>query len=397
MRRGLTFTLVLMLAAVMLVAGPSAAAEKKDKPARGVTVAMLYPGIVIGPDEKVRVDLKVRNFGRSNETMLLEVAEKPEGWRAAIKNYGNEITGIFISEDDERSLTFTAEPEEGSPKAGVYRFVVKARAADGALKQTTGLTVTVKAKKKADKEITLSTSYPVLRGPTDAKFEFSLDINNDADEDKLMNLSAVGPKGWEISFKPAYEQKQISSLKIKAGQSRSVGVEVTPPYKAEVGEYPIKVRVQTDTAKAEVDLKVALTGTYEIKTGTASGLLSLSTQAGKAANVSFYVRNDGSALQRKVEFMSFKPENWKVEFKPKTIDNLPPGELKQVEMIITPAAEAVVGDYSVGLIAQGEKARSNVEFRVTVKASAAWGWIGIAIIVLVMGGLVLTFRRLGRR
>jgi hypothetical protein len=34
--------------------------------------------------------------------------------------------------------------------------------------------------------------------------------------------------------------------------------------------------------------------------------------------------------------MSFKPENWKVEFKPEKIDQIEPNGLKQVEMIVTP-------------------------------------------------------------
>ena len=41
--------------------------------------------------------------------------------------------------------------------------------------------------------------------------------------------------------------------------------------------------------------------------------------------------------------------------------------------------------------------RSAVEFRVTVKASSLFGWIGIALIVLVIAGLGLLFRWLGRR
>jgi len=35
--------------------------------------------------------------------------------------------------------------------------------------------------------------------------------------------------------------------------------------------------------------------------------------------------------------------------------------------------------------------------RVTVRASTAWGWIGIGIIVLVIVGLVVLFVGLGRR
>jgi uncharacterized membrane protein len=134
-----------------------------------------------------------------------------------------------------------------------------------------------------------------------------------------------------------------------------------------------------------------------LEAATPSGLLSLEAGQGNPANLSFYVKNTGSAANHDVQFMSFKPENWKIEFNPERIDILEPGDLKQIEATITPYDEALVGDYSVAVEIQGEKASKSLEFRVTVKASAAWGWIGIGIIVIVIVGLTGLFRWLGRR
>jgi uncharacterized membrane protein len=155
--------------------------------------------------------------------------------------------------------------------------------------------------------------------------------------------------------------------------------------------------VTAGNATADIDLQVVLTGTYKLEAGTPDGLLSLNASPGKTANMSVYIKNTGSAPNQNISFMSFKPENWKVEFVPENIDMLEPGDLKQVEVKITPADKALVGDYSVGVQVQGEKASKTLEFRTTVKASAAWGWIGIAIIVVVIGGLTALFRKLGRR
>jgi uncharacterized membrane protein len=166
---------------------------------------------------------------------------------------------------------------------------------------------------------------------------------------------------------------------------------------AEAGEYPLTVRVSSGDAKGEVELQVVLTGTYKLDAGTPSGLLSLDARQGKSANMSVYVKNTGSATNQDIKFMSFKPENWKVEFKPEKIAALEPGDLKQVEVTITPYEEALVGDYSVALDIQGEKASKTLEFRVSVRASTAWGWIGIGIIVGVIAGLIALFRWLGRR
>ncbi|MFC1815147.1 NEW3 domain-containing protein, partial [Thermodesulfobacteriota bacterium] len=188
-----------------------------------------------------------------------------------------------------------------------------------------------------------------------------------------------------------------SSLRIKANQSETVAIAVKPPWNAQAGEYPITVKVSSSEAKGEAQLKAIITGTYAFEVGTPSDLLSLDARQGKPSNVSFYIRNTGSAKNNGIKFMSFNPENWKVTFNPEKIAAIEPGELKQVEVTMTPNEEALVGDYSVNVKVDGEKVSKNLEFRVTVKASAAWAWIGIGIIVVVIGGLIGLFRWLGRR
>ena len=85
-------------------------------------------------------------------------------------------------------------------------------------------------------------------------------------------------------------------------------------------------------------------GTHKIEVGR---YLSLTAMTGKPANISFYVKNTGSAPQNNIKLLSFKPENWKVEFKPEKLDKLAPDELKQIELVVTPGDQALVGDYSV--------------------------------------------------
>jgi uncharacterized membrane protein len=245
--------------------------------------------------------------------------------------------------------------------------------------------------------VKLTTSYPVIRGPSDAAFEFSVEVDSRVDKEAIFDLFAQGPKGWDINFKPAYETKYISSIRLKANQSQNLAVEVKPAPNSPAGEYPVSLRVSSGDAKGEANLTVILTGTYALEAGTTSGLLSLEARQGMPANISFYVKNTGSAVNHDIKFMTFKPENWKVEFKPERIDLIEPNGLKQVEMIITPYEEALVGDYSVGVKVDGEKAGKTLEFRTSVKASGAWGWIGIGIIMAVIAGLFGLFRTLGRR
>jgi len=394
--------LIISLAMVTLViisVSSSAEAQKEKLPARAISMAAEYPGVEISKDEDVSLDIIFHNKGRNDEDVEVWIAEKPKGWQARIKTYRFTVTGVHVPSDEDKTLTFQADPEEGL-KPGDYQFRINARTRDGKFRMSQTVSVKVTAdegKSKEPKGVKLTTSYPVIRGPSDATFEFSLEVDSKLDEDAVFDLLAQGPQGWDINFKPAYETKYISSLRIKSKQSTSVAVEVKPAMGAEAGEFPINVRVSSGDANAESKLTVILTGTYGLEVGTPSGLLSLQARGGRPANMSFYVKNTGSAANHDIKFMSFKPENWKVEFKPEKLDVIGPGELQQVEVIITPYEDALVGDYSVGVNVEGEKAAKTIEFRTTVKASAAWGWIGIGIIVVVIGGLFGLFRWLGRR
>jgi uncharacterized membrane protein len=373
-------------------------AKRDNRPDRGIGVYTEYSGVVIPIGESVRMDLTVENKGKQDEVVSLKLATVPKGWKASLKGGSFTVTGVAVPEGKTRNLAFTAEPDKGLA-AGTYDFLIEGVTTDGKLKATHAIAVTTRDRSRMGaEEIQITTSYPVLRGQTDATFEFSLDVANKSESDRTVNLAAQAPEKWEVNFKPGYEQKQISSLRIRGSGNQTVAVSVTPPKDTTAGEYPVLVRITSGEAKAEAKLMVVLTGIYKLDAATPSGILSVEAVTGKPTTVSLLVKNTGSAVNRNVNLSSFKPENWKVEFKPEKLEALEPGQLKQIEATVTPAATALVGDYSVGLMVDGEKSSSKtVEMRVTVKAPTAWGWIGVGLIAVVIGGMGGLFAWLGRR
>jgi len=389
------------LVTALIVVAPAIAAEqaqKDDRPARGIGLYSEYSGVVVPLGETVRMELTVEAKGKQDEVVNLKLVSVPKGWKAALKGGSFTVTGVAVPSGKTRTLTFSAEPEKGVG-LGTYDFKLEGVSADGQEKADYTIVVTTRERSRLGTEdLQVTTSYPVLRGQTDATFEFSLDVANKSDADRNFNLAAQAPEKWEVNFKPGYESKQISSLRIKGGSSQTVAVSVTPPKDATAGEYPIVVRITGGESQAEAKLQVVLTGIYKLDAATTSGLLSVDAVTGKPTTTAFVVKNTGSAVNKTITLNAFKPENWKVEFKPEKIEGLEPGQLKQVEATITPAATALVGDYSVGLSADGEKGSSkSLELRVNVKAPTAWGWIGVGLIALVIGGMGGLFAWLGRR
>ncbi len=400
--RGRTFFSILLITVILCLVLPSyifaqEEKEKKDlRPERGIVVFTEYSGVTVPKGETVRMDLTLENKGRKDETIDVKISTIPKGWKAILKGGSYLVSGMFVSNGKLRSLALSLEPDK-TVGPGTYDFQFDAQTEDGKFASTHKLAVTVQERTPGMDDIQITTSYPVLRGQTDAKFEFSLEVLNKIETDRTFNLTAIGPEKWEINFKPSYETKQISSLRIKGGQSQNVAVEVSSPREAQAGEYPILVRISSGEKKAEAKLMVILTGIYKLDAGTPTGILSLEAVAGKTANFSLFVKNTGSAVNRNITFSSFKPENWDVTFKPEKIDALEPNALKQIEVTVKPASQALVGDYSVGCMINGEKSDKTIEMRITVKASTAWGWIGVGIIIFVIAGLSVLFIRLGRR
>jgi len=111
------------------------------------------------------------------------------------------------------------------------------------------------------------------------------------------------------------------------------------------------------------------------------------------------VSNDGSAMLERVTFSSNKPTGWVVTFEPSSVSQVSPDTPAQVTVNVKPAADAIPGDYSVKIYVSAEPraTTANIEFRVTVLGSTAWGFVGLLIILVVVAGLVFIFWRLGRR
>ena len=371
--------------------------EKKDtRPERGIAVYPEYSGVTVSRGETVRMDLTLENKGRNDETIDVKVSMIPKGWKASLKGASYIVSGMFVPNGKSRTLAMSLEPDK-TVELGTYVFQIDGQTSDGKLTSTHKMAVTVQEKMPGVGDLQATTSYPILRGQTDATFEFSVEVANKLERDRTVNLSATAPEKWEINFKPSYETKLISSFVVKGGQNQTVAVQVNPPKDASPGGYPILVRVSSGEKQVEVKLTVILTGIYKLDAGTPTGVLSLEAFPGKVANFSVFVKNTGSAVNRNINFSSFKPENWEVTFKPEKVDALEPNALKQVEVTVKPAPQALVGDYSVGVLINGEKSDKTIEMRVTVKASTAWGWIGIGIIILVIAGLSAMFIWLGRR
>ena len=76
---------------------------------------------------------------------------------------------------------------------------------------------------------------------------------------------------------------------------------------------------------------------------------------------------------------------------------MPVNEDVKVSALITPAAQAISGDYVVSMRASGDGISESANYRVSVLTSTLWGVTGLGVIGVALLVLVGAVGRFGRR
>jgi uncharacterized membrane protein len=122
----------------------------------------------------------------------------------------------------------------------------------------------------------------------------------------------------------------------------------------------------------------------------------MNATAGSTSDLTLTLSNTGTADVAAAAMTATAPSGWKVTFDPATVD-VPAGQQVQVIAHVAPSSDAIAGDYQATFKATAPVATASTDIRVTIETSLLWGLIGILLIGAVLIGLLLTFRRFGRR
>lgn len=369
-------------AALAAVGAPSAAQI-------GISITTPYPAVAVEAGETATFDLQVTAGGR--ERVDLAVTQKPKGWDATLRGGGFVIDGVFTDPDQAPQAQLEVDvPAEA--KGGTYRVVVAASSSAG----SDSLELDLRVAKTATGSLELTSQFPSLQGPSDATFTFDLEVTNNNPQETTFSLEALGPEGWQVTARPA-GQEQASTLIVAGGQTGSLTVTADPPDDVVANTYPIQVGVSGGGRDAATELQVEITGNFAMTVTTPDERLNVDVVADRTTNIALLVVNDGTAPLVGVELAATPPTDWNVEFTPPVIDQIAPGASAQAVASITPAGNAVAGDYVVTIDARIPETTSQMELRTTVKTSGFWGFVGILLIAGALVGLSWVFRRYGRR
>jgi uncharacterized membrane protein len=355
--------------------------------ADGVTLYTPYTKISGPPGESVNYTIDVHNKGDATKNVDIYLSGLPKSWDYELKSGGWNIKQLSILPGEKKSLSLKVEIPYRVNK-GNYLFRVIARNY-----YTLPLVVNISEQGTFKTEFTCEQVN--MEGHAKSTFTFSTKLKNRTGNKQLYSLRANAPRGWTVTFKPNY--KQATSVEIEANNSKDINIEIKPPQNIAAGTYKIPVGAVTTTTSAQLELEVVITGSYDLELTTPVGLLSTSITAGNDKRIELLLKNTGSAELRDIILRVSKPKNWDVSFNPDTVSRLEAGKTTLVYATIKADNRAIPGDYVTNISAQTPEASSKIAFRVSVKTPILWGWLGLLIIIAVIGGVYYFFRKYGRR
>lgn len=361
--------------------------------AGGLEMSTNYPGMTAKAGDDLTYSLDFSNTSGAGASVSLSVTDIPEGWSGYFTGAGNTISRVYVRPGDNASLaTFNLQIPDDAQE-GTY--TVTLNAAGGSMSSSLELELVLDEEEIGEGGLT--TQYAQQEGSADTSFTFTTTLTNNSATEQTYSLSANAPSGWMVSFKPSGESTQVAAVTVDPRGSQALNVTVTPPVGIAAGDYTIPISAISSTENLSSELTVVITGSYELDLSTPSGCLSFDASANKESAVTLSLINNGNVDLQNINLTSSAPTNWTVTFSESTIDVLEAGATKEVTAYITPAKDAMSGDYVTVLTASNSETSDTAEFRVSVKTDTIWGVVGILIIVAALCGLGYVFRKYGRR
>jgi len=293
MRRNRVILVVIVL--LLLVAGVQtpALAQKASKQldsSQSLTVFTRYPAQMAEAGEPVTLPLTLRDSEMPAQVVRLDVKNAPDGWTTTFKGSGRIVEAVYVTPDDDASVDLRLEPpKDVSP--GTYRFVVIARGERDEAKLPIELTV----KEKLPSQLSFDVDLPTLKGTPTTTFRYNARLKNEGDQDLSVNLETDAPEGFQVSAK--LSGQEVTSLPLKANESKRLSIEVKPPHQAPAGQYPITVLAQGSDIQANLSLTAEVTGQPELTVTAPDGRLSGQAYVGKETSASFQIPQNGDRVR----------------------------------------------------------------------------------------------------
>jgi uncharacterized membrane protein len=353
----------------------------------GTKVYCDTPGQLALGGDTVTFPVVIQNYD-GDHTYALS-ASNYAGWTTHFEYNGKTINQIYVAENDRKTVDLVVETSYSSP---INTYAITANADSYSL----GLSVTITS---VNSSVSVSAQVSTVIGSIGGSADYTLSLKNVESQDNDYKLSIVGlPDGWYYKFKEsAQSTSELAEVIVPGSATKSLILEITPLITATEGDYPFTAVVTTpDGNNITTALVLRLKGSVSM--AAASDTYSYDAKPGVSFTIPVYVTNNGKGQALTDAHLSVSaPSGWTVTASPDQYNSIKAGETQAFTITVVPPANIVAGDYEVDVNVVSDQQSTTKTYRITVATSSIIPYIGGAIVLVIIGGLVLMYRKYGRR
>ena len=358
----------------------------------GVRLQSVYSEVTVKTGNVITFPVTVSNLGDLDSLFILSVLTGPEDWNTDFMSGTVEVSNIHVASGGSASLTAEITPSSSSVEES-YTIVIKAESSDNATSDTLYFTVNLM---EPSSEVEISSVYPEITVTAGSSITYPLRVWNKGSVDTQVSLSVeTAPSSWDTTF--TSEGVEASSFLLEAGTLSTMNLAVVPPRSVEIGDYVIKVRVETsEGAVEELYLNASIVASFDINLELST--LYKTVTIGEKVSFVAIVHNTGNSPLTTLYVKLETPNGWDLKISPSQITSLDPRESAPFDIEIDTPADTIAGDYLISTQAVSDQGESGkFDLRVTAQTSNTWGYIGYGVAALFLVAMGFAYRRFKRR
>jgi uncharacterized membrane protein len=227
-----------------------------------------------------------------------------------------------------------------------------------------------------------------------------LTLENTGIVNQTFGLNASHNSSMDVSFN--FQNFNVTELKIEAGEEESINAKFNVPETAETGTYNVEMAASNEKVAREsitVEIRQSQESSNRREIDLSSEQSYIGLKPGEQKETSVRVRNQGNVMLDNIELSTEAPENWDVQVEREQVPSLEEYESFRSIITIEAPANAEPGDQFLEVSASSDDVSTEEpeRIRMTIQQQSNLRYIGLGIMGLSLAGLVLVYRKLGRR
>lgn len=362
--------------------------KSDSTPSGGTRLSCDTPGQTALAGDLVTFPVTITNNNDGDRTYTLS-SVTDTGWNVRFTYADRGVYKVYVPKGQSRVINLEIQTTGNTP---VSERKVIAKADDASLDLFVYIT-------SVNQSVDVSTKVSSKIAAIGDKIIYDIRLKNLQSKENTYKLSVSGlPDSWYYRFKEdPSSTDEMAEVIVPSTSEKSLSLEIVPPYSVAEGEYNF-------TAIVTAPDGTMINRSFSLKLKSGSGMtvtsskLAYDAKPGQTFDIDVYVTNSGrgSALTN-VALEATAPSGWIVQVSPNRTNSIKAGEMQKFTISVMPPGNIVASDYEVSINVVSDQAEKEKDFRITIKTESYIPYIGGGIILLVLVGLVLMYRKYGRR